>query len=362
MREVPAIVLARHGHLPEYTKVQIDEPGPREVCVRMVASGICHTDLAAVRDARMCPVLLGHEGAGIVEQVGAQVTQVRAGEHVVINWQPKCRRCRRCLAGRQDLCENIQGTDGPRVHWHGSPLAVLLQAGTFCPYVIVPEQGAVPLRADVPLELAALLGCAVATGIGAALFTARVQPAEDVVVIGTGGVGLHVVRGAALAQARRVIAIDISSAHLELASKYGATDTLNAREVHAVAAVKELTGGRGVEHVFEVVGSPERMLEGIEMLSRGGVLTLVGAAARDATLPFFPRRFMSQQQTIQGCIYGNIQPELHLSMFADWLSKGTLPLAELPLEYIRLEDIPAVFARRESGQALRTIVRFKEDR
>ena len=203
MREVPAIVLAGHGCLPEYTRVQIDEPGPREVCVRMVASGICHTDLAAVRDARICPVLLGHEGAGIVEQVGAEVTHVCPGEHVVINWQPKCGQCRRCLAGRQDLCENIQGTGEPRVRWHGSPLAVLLQAGTFCPSVVVPAQGAIPIRADVPLELAALLGCAVATGVGAALFTARVQPVEDVVVIGTGGVGLNVVRGAALAQARR---------------------------------------------------------------------------------------------------------------------------------------------------------------
>lgn len=360
MRETSAIVLAGPKRVPEYEMVQVHEPGPREVCVRIVASGICHTDLAAVRDARVYPVLLGHEGAGVVEQVGSEVTHVRPGEHVVINWQPKCGQCRRCLAGRQELCENIQGTREARIYWRGSPLAVLLQAGTFCRYVVVPAQGAIPIRADIPLELAALLGCSVATGIGAALFTARVQPYEDVVVIGTGGVGLNVVLGAALAHARHIIAIDVVDARLTLARQHGATHVLNARATHVVEEVKELTSGRGVEHVFEVTGQPERMLEGIEMLARGGALTLVGAAARDAKLPFFPRRFMSQQQIIQGCIYGNIQPALHLPMFADWLHEGKLPLADLPLEYVRLEDVPAVFARQSQEPALRTVIRFEE--
>jgi S-(hydroxymethyl)glutathione dehydrogenase/alcohol dehydrogenase len=327
----------------------------------MVASGICHTDLGYVQYARACPVILGHEGAGIVEQVGQNVSHVRPGDHVVINWQPKCGWCRHCLAGRRDLCENIHGTTSPRVFWRGEPLHVMLNAGTFCPLVVVPAGGAVPIRTDMPLDKASLFGCAVATGVGAALYTARVGPGEDVVVIGVGGVGLNVVQGARLANAGRIIAIDVDDQRLELARKLGATNSLNSRQADPVAQVKALTAGRGVDHVFEVVGQPRLMQQGLEMLARGGALTLIGAAGREEQLSFHPRRFMSQQQAIRGCIYGNIRPELDLPAFADWYMDGRLFLDELHTRTISLAEVPAVFARPENYAGIRTVISFEEN-
>ncbi len=296
--DMAAIVLTERGLPPTLETVTVDDPGPDEVRVRMVASGICHTDLAAVRDARTYPILLGHEGAGIVESSGTRVKHVQPGDHVVINWLAKCGQCRRCVTDRADLCEQILGTAAPRVRWRDAPLAVLLNAGTFCPLVVVPATGAVPIRRDIPLTTAALLGCAVATGVGAALYTAKVEPGTTVAVIGAGGVGLNVVQGARLAGAKVIVAIDVDEERLAMASSFGATHIFNNRRNSPVAHVHELTNGRGVEHVFEVVGKPNLMRQGIDMLARGGILTLVGAAARDASLQFQPRRFMSQQQTL----------------------------------------------------------------
>ncbi len=359
-QETRGIVLAAHGQPPTCERIIIQQPGPHEVGVRMIVSGLCHTDLAAVRDARVTPVLLGHEGAGVVEQVGRDVTHVHPGDHVVINWQPRCGQCRRCAAGREDLCENIQGTAAPRAFWRGQPLNLLLQAGTFSPYVVVPAQGAIPIRHDLPFEQAALLGCAVATGVGAALYTAHVQAGEGVVVLGVGGVGVNVIQGARLAHAHPIIAIDRDEQRLDLARACGATHIINTSAEDALRAVQDLTNGRGIEYVFEVVGVPDLMEQGIEMLARGGMLIMVGAAARDATMRFHPRRFMSQQQSIVGCIYGNIRPFRDVPLFADWAMSGTLRLDLFPLRTIRLEDAPAAFRETQTGGELRTIIRFED--
>ncbi|MBP7690640.1 MAG: alcohol dehydrogenase catalytic domain-containing protein [Anaerolineales bacterium] len=358
-RELPAIVLVERGRTPVLARVVVAPPGPDEVRVQMRASGLCHTDLAAVRDARTTPVLLGHEGAGVVESVGEGVTHVRPGQPVVINWQVKCGQCRWCLAGRADLCENIQGTRAPRVHWNGAPLAVLLNAGTFCPLVVVPAMGAVPIRPDLPFELAALLGCAVATGVGAALYTARVAAGAGVVVIGAGGVGLNVIQGAALAHASLIIAVDTDPTRLAIARRCGATHVFDNTAGGLVDYVLSLTAGRGVEHAFEVVGQPALMELGLQTLARGGALTLIGAAARDADFTFRPRRFMSQQQTIQGCIYGNIRPALDLPLFADWHLSGRLKLNEIPTEAVRLDEVPGLFDGRRPARALRPVVMFE---
>lgn len=356
---VPAVVLGQLGALPALETVQVATPERGEVLVRMVASGICHTDISYMRDARVTPVVLGHEGAGIVEMVGEGVTHVQPGDHVVINWQAKCNRCRHCLMGRQDLCENIQATAAPRVFRDTTPLAVMLNAGTFCPLVVVPAGGAVPIRKDMPLTKAAMLGCAVATGVGAALYTAHVHSGDSVVVIGAGGIGLNIVQGARIANAGLIIVIDLNETRLELAHRYGATDTFLGSQADVVAAVKKLTGGRGVDHVFEAVGIPSLMLTGIDMLARGGSLILVGASARDAVLPFHPRRLMSQQQQIIGCIYGNIRPMIDLPLFADWYADGKLHLDELHTVSARLDQVPEVFATLEQDRGIRPIIEFE---
>jgi S-(hydroxymethyl)glutathione dehydrogenase/alcohol dehydrogenase len=358
MIEAPAVVLERLGQLPTLETIQVSEPGPGEVLVRILASGICHTDLGYMQYARACPVALGHEGAGLVERTGAGVTSVQPGDHVVINWQPKCGKCRHCLAGRRDLCENIHGTSAPRTFWKGAPLHVMLNAGTFCPRVIVPENGAIPIRQDMPLEKAALLGCAVATGVGAALYTAAVRPGERVVVIGSGGVGLNVIQGARLAGAEPIIAVDRLDEHLALAEALGASHCFNSAQTDPVKAVLALTGGGGVDYAFEVTGRPSLMAAGIEMLGRGGTLVLVGAAGREEGLSFKPRRFMSMQQRLLGCIYGNIRPELDLPLFADWYMQGHLHLDELHTRTLILKDVPAFFADPAKYSGIRSVVRL----
>lgn len=360
MKTIPGIVLKALGEIPSLETLTIHDPGPDEVLVKIMASGICHTDISYMRDARTTPVVLGHEGAGVVEQVGSRVTSVSPGDHVVINWQAKCGKCKRCLSGRQDLCENIQGTAAPRVFWNDAPISVMLNAGTFCPYVVIPEAGAAKIRKDIPFNRAAMLGCAVATGVGAALYTARVQPGEGVVIIGCGGVGLNIIQGARFASASPIIAIDLDDKRLALAKQVGATIAINGQAQDMVECVLQLSEGRGVEHVFEVVGLPALMLQGVDMLARGGALTLVGAAARDATLPFHPRRFMSRQQKLQGCIYGNIAPLLDLPLFADWYMAGDLHLDEMHTTSVRLEDVPEVFASLDIDRGIRPIIEFED--
>lgn len=361
MRELPGIVLGGLGQLPDVKMVALNGPGPDDVLIKMAASGICHTDVGYMKYARTCPVILGHEGAGIVEEVGSRVTHVQPGDHVVINWQPKCGKCQRCLSGRRDLCENIHHTAEPRIFLDGEPLSVMLNAGTFSPYIVVRGAGAVPIRKDMPLEKAALLGCAVATGVGAAMYTAKVQPGETVVVWGAGGgVGLSVIQGARLANAGRIIAIDLQDSRLELAKKLGATHGINAKRDDPVAVVNDLTAGRGVEHVFEVVGIPTIMARAIDMLARGGLLTFIGAAGRQDELTFKPRSFMSKQQRMAGCIFGNIHPEIDLPLFADWYMDGRLKLDELHTHSTTLAEVPDIFAQHANGRAegIRTVVHF----
>jgi Zn-dependent alcohol dehydrogenase len=350
-----AVVLERLGELPALREVLIEPPAAGEVTVRIVATGLCHTDLAAIRDARACPVVLGHEGAGIVAAVGEGVQSPAVGDHVVICWQAKCGTCPNCANGRQHLCERVRATARPRVYAGDRPLAVLLNAGTLCQYVVVPATGAVPVRPDLPFERAALLGCAVATGLGAALNRPAPAGSDDVVIIGTGGVGLNVVQGCRLTGARRIIAVDRDVQRLELAERLGATTCITPGN-DLTAAIQRATNGRGADHVFEATGDTQLMEAGVEMLARGGTLTLIGAAARDEILTIAPRSFLSRQLHLRGCIYGDIAPERDLRLFADWYADGRLELDALHTETITLADVPARFNRPQNAGAVRTVV------
>lgn len=353
MRTAPAIILEEYGRAPVLREVAVADPGPGEVLVGVRASGVCRTDLAAVRDARAVPMILGHEGAGVVLEVGAEVGGVLRGDHVVVNWQPKCGRCRYCVSGRRELCDDIRGTSQPRILHGATPLSVMLNAGTFCPYAVLPAAGVVKVRPDLPFAAAALLGCAVATGVGAALYCARITPGDAVVVLGTGGVGLNVVQGARIAGAARIIAIDPEPARLALAGRLGATNLLSpGDDLHR--AVLDLTEG-GADHVLEAVGMPDLIETGVRMLARGGTLTLLGATARDSLVAFSPRAFLSRQQRIQGCIYGNIAPERDLPLFADWYLQGRLLLDPFVSQTVSLADVPDLF-EEGAGSGVRTVV------
>jgi Zn-dependent alcohol dehydrogenase len=356
---VEAGILLQRGGPVVVEEVLIDPPAAGEVRVRIAAAGLCHTDLTASRDAPTFPVLLGHEGAGIVEALGPGVTFPSAGTPVVISWRVPCERCHACRRGRQPWCESPRATAGPRIHLaRGTPVIPFLRAGTFCSHVVVPAEAAIPVPPALPFAEAALIGCGVATGMGAALFEGVLSPAMDVAVIGLGGVGLNVVQGARLAGAGRIIAIDLLREKIDLARRFGATNGLPGG-ADSVEAVRALTGGRGVDVVFEVVGQAALMEQAIEMLAPGGTLLLVGAAARDAQMHVAPRRFISRQQRMQGSIYGACRPAEHFPLFAQWALDGRLRIAPLISRTIdALDQINMLFRAMETGALLRAVLTF----
>lgn len=352
-----AFVLDRPHTPPRLEDVIVDEPGPGEVRVRLAACGLCHTDLIWVRDARDWPVVLGHEGAGLVESVGTGVSIVQAGDPVVISWRAACGQCRQCLRGRPHLCEAVRHTAEPRVRrTDGQPLHVLLNAGAFCEYVVVPEAAAIRIPPGLPMARAALIGCGVATGVGAALYTAGVQPGDSVAVFGVGGVGLNVVQGARLAHASTIIAVDPAEPKRQLAREFGATHAVDPAEDDPVEAVAALTQGRGVDHAFDVVGLPAVADQALQTLAQGGVLTLVGNAARDATVSFHPRLLLSKQQSIRGCVYGSCRPPVDFPLLAEWHLRGQLKLEELVTRTITLAELPEVFQAAPEPAGIRTVV------
>jgi S-(hydroxymethyl)glutathione dehydrogenase / alcohol dehydrogenase len=344
--KVRALVLERHNEPPRLHEIDVLEPGPGEVRVRMQAAGLCHTDISNVRDARTTPLLLGHEGAGEIESVGEDVDDLRPGTRVLVCWKVPCGVCRHCGAGRLHLCEHVQELSEPRFFWAGRPLPPLLNAGCFSELVVLPAAAAIPLDDRLPDDQAALIGCAVATGVGAVLKTAEVEAGTRVGVWGAGGVGLNVIAAARLAEASVIVAVDPDPKRRELALARGAT--------HAVEPgvdVEEL------DYAFEVVGEPEVTDAALSSLGIGGTLVLVGAAARDATLSFHPRAFMSKQQRIIGCIYGSLHPHKDLPELVRWCAEGLLPLDHLVGTTITLDELPAAFVE-PPRDGVRTIVRF----
>lgn len=288
---------------------------------------------------------------------------VAVGTPVVLNFRVPCGQCRNCRRGREPWCENLKGTAAPRIHRRsdGADVVPFLRVGSFCPYVVVQAEAAIPIPAALPFEQAALLGCGIATGVGAALFDAQIAYGMDVAVFGLGGVGLNVVQGAALAQARTIVAIDLLPKKLEIARHFGATHTVLAGD-DMVAQVQALTDGRGVDVAFEVVGHPAVMSQALDVLATGGMLIIVGAAARDVALSFAPRRFMSRQQTIRGDSLGACRPQEHYPLFAQWALDGKLKVQDLISRTLHdLDDVNDAFAALRNGEVLRAVLVLPED-
>ena len=335
--------------------------GRHEVVVQLAASGVCHTDLS-VRDGLMpalLPCTLGHEGAGIVTEVGADVTTVRPGDHVVLTWNVPCRTCPDCLRGDSHLCPH--GLE----HAFGEPYAESadgavwpsMGAGTLAEQTLMPAAAVVAVDPSLALDLAALLGCAVTTGVGAVMRTAAVHPGESVLVIGCGGVGLAAIQGARLAGAAPIIAADRVAAQLPAAVANGATDTVDAAEVDLVAAVRELTGG-GVDHGIEVVGKPATIRAAYDATRRGGTVTLVGAAGIEESVTFPALSLMADGKTIRGSVYGASDPARDIPMLAELASRGRLDLEALVTRRIGIDDVEAAFGDMASGHGARSLVCF----
>jgi Zn-dependent alcohol dehydrogenase len=360
VRDVRAAVFSGPGSV-AVESLRLEEPRAHEVLVRMGASGVCHSDLHVVDGEwpRPTPVVMGHEGAGVVEEVGEGVRGVSVGDHVVLSWFYACGRCAHCLAARAWACSGTKAgqcvmDDGTRRFRResGEEVYTYLAVGSMAERSVVPEAGAIPIPREVPLDVAALIGCAVTTGVGAVVNTARVEPGASVVVIGCGGVGLSVVMGAALAGADPIVAVDVSEEKLALASEVGATAV-----VRSVEEAGALVPG-GVDYVFEAIGLVETVEAVPGLLRSGGVGVLVGLTAAGVRASFDVYSFVDAGKTLAGSIYGGAVPALDFPRIARLYLGGRLPLDRLVSHRIALDEVNDAFEAMRRRERARSVVVF----
>jgi len=357
-----AAVLNRCPGNLEIEDIDIDTPRPHEVLVRTTAAGLCHSDLHFLEAKYQvkCPVVLGHESAGVVETIGDQVTYVQPGDHVITCLSVFCGECEACLTGHMSLCRNPstqreRGAES-RLTRHGEPMGQFLNLSSFAEQLLVHEHALVKIDPEMPLDRAALLGCGATTGLGAAMNTAKVEPGTTVAVVGCGGVGLNVIQGAILCGAARVIAVDRLDSKLELAKTFGATDTVNATTVDPVVAVLEMSGG-GVHYSFEAIGLKLAAEQAFGMLRPGGTATVIGMIPPDQSVELPGVAFLSEKR-IQGSSMGSNRFRIDMPRYIDLYLQGRLKLDELVSARIRLEEINDGFAAMKTGEVARSVVIF----
>jgi S-(hydroxymethyl)glutathione dehydrogenase/alcohol dehydrogenase len=356
-----AAVLREFGGKMPVEELALRDPGPNEVRIRIAACGVCHSDLS-VQQGLMplsLPSVLGHEGTGTVVEVGRDVTTVTAGDHVIMAPIAPCRQCFFCLRGQPTLCE--QGFNHmfvPYAHAGSEPINPGLGPAAFGEETIVPAASVVPLDASFPIEIAALIGCGVVTGVGAVVNSARVEAGATVAVIGCGGVGLAAIQGARMSGASQIIAIDRVAERLEHATGSGATETIDASSGDPVAAVRELTEGRGVDYSFEVVGLSTTIRQAYDVARRGGTMTVVGAGAFDDMVSISAANLMVDGRTVRGCVFGSTDPLRDFPRLVRWQERGLLDLERLVTKRIGLTDIDHAFGEMIDGKGARSVIVF----
>jgi Zn-dependent alcohol dehydrogenase len=364
---IAAAVLERTGAPLTVTEVELAPPGAGEVLVRLHASGVCHSDENAIdgtAPARM-PVVLGHEGAGVVEAVGAGVTRVRVGDHVALSWAPSCGVCAECVRDLPQLCAAawpamaegglLDGTT--RLSRDGEPVYHYSFISSFADATVVPERSCVPIPRDVPFDVAGLVGCAVTTGVGAVWRTAQVRPGDRVAVIGCGGVGLSAVLGALAAGAATVIAVDVNAGKLAFAQELGAdAGVLWAGSAEETAAAVADASGGGVDYAIEATGRPEAMLAAFLSTRPHGAAVLIGIPRADAVLELPALSIPRMERRVLGSIYGSSRPERDFPLTLDLYRRGRLPLDRLISHRLPLADVEHAFELLRSGAALRAVL------
>lgn len=358
---IRAVVLTAVGAPMTVAGIDLPEPGPGQVRVRLAAAGVCHSDLSLATGILRQPVpaVLGHEGAGIVVSVGPDVVGVTPGDPVVLNWLPSCGTCHFCGLGEPYLCGRSGDAAGKpyAALADGTPVHPGLGTAAFAEETVVPVNAVLPLPDGVPLTDAALLGCAVLTGYGAVVHAARVRPGESVVVYGLGGVGLSVLQAARIAGAGRIIAVDVRPDKESLAVAQGATDFLLADDLVA-RAVRARTGGYGADHAFECVGRAATIRTAWSSTRRGGSTTIVGIGGAQDTVTFSALELFHFARTLRGCVYGNSDPVRDLPVLAEHVRTGRLRLDALIGDRIGLDDVPAALDRMTTGAGARSLVIF----
>jgi S-(hydroxymethyl)glutathione dehydrogenase/alcohol dehydrogenase len=343
-----------------------DRVNAGEVGVRIAATGICHSDYHVIDGSwhghgYPLPAVLGHEAAAVVEEVGAGVTRVKPGDRVILSFVPTCGRCPACVRGESHLCSGLSNKRGSL--WDGSRRLrkgdqQIYQFGKMSSYgerSVVHESQTIPIPDAMPIDGAALIGCAVMTGVGAVLNTAKVEPGSTIAVIGTGGVGLNVVLGGTLANASKIIAVDLLDNKLAFAKSVGATHTINSKRDDAVQAIKELTDGVGVDYAFDAIGLPVVSRQAYDSTRRGGTTVVVGMAPTGAEIPI-PATIAGDSKTVKGCFYGSTRPSIDFPRLVDFYLQGRLKLDQIISKRYRLDEINEGFAALARGDNARGIV------
>jgi len=363
--KIKAAVLHEPGVPFKVETIDLAEPREGEVLVRIAAAGICHSDWHLMTGATQhaLPVVPGHEGAGTVVTTGLGVSRIKSGDHVALSWAPSCGTCYYCLHEKPSLCETFVGPlwagtmlDGQtRLSKNGEPIYHFSSLACFAEYAVVPEVCCVPMAKDIPMTIAALIGCAVTTGIGAVLNTAQVRPGSSVAVYGAGGVGLNIIMGARLAGAAHIIAIDTNETKGDIATEFGATEILiSGPEV--INAIKRITGGRGADYVFEAVGLPHVQEECLSAVRPGGMVILAGLSAMGSSTNIPGAILTRQEKTITGSYYGSANPTRDFPLYAGLYQRGFLALDKLVSRTYTLEQINEAYAEMLSGEIARGLI------
>ena len=366
--DVRAAVAFEAGQPLSIETVQLEGPKAGEVLVEIMATGICHTDeftRSGDDPEGLFPAILGHEGAGIVREIGPDVSSLKVGDHVIPLYTPECRECDYCLSRKTNLCQKIRTTQGrgvmpdgtSRFSFKGKPVLHYMGCSTFANFTVMPEIALAKVREDAPFDKICYIGCGVTTGVGAALFTAKVQPGDRVVVFGLGGIGLNVVQGARIAGADQIVGVDINPDRCELATKFGMTDFVNPKEVEGdiVPYLVDLTKG-GADHSFECVGNPTLMRQALECAHKGwGKSTIIGVAGAGKEISTRPFQLVTGR-VWQGSAFGGARGRTDVPKIVDWYMDGKINIDDLITHILPLERINDGFDLMHAGKSIRSVV------
>jgi alcohol dehydrogenase len=348
-------------------ELELEGPGPGEILVRVAAAGLCHSDLSVINGdrPRPMPMALGHEAAGVVEELGEGVTDLKRGDHVVLVFVPSCGHCPPCSEGRPALCEPGAAANGAgtllsgarRLRRNSEAINHHLGCSAFAEYATVSRRSAVKIDPELPFDEAALFGCAVLTGVGAVVNTARVRAGDSVAVVGLGGVGLASVLGARACGARHIVAVDLSEAKLELAQSLGATHTFNAADADCIEKIRQATSG-GVDYAFELAGAVKALELAYKITRRGGTTVTAGLPPPTATFPLPAVHLVAEERTLKGSYIGTCVPSRDLPRYIDLYRQGRLPVDRLMSGKLKLDEINLGFDLLHEGKAVRQVVVF----
>jgi S-(hydroxymethyl)glutathione dehydrogenase / alcohol dehydrogenase len=368
--DVKAAVAYGSSQLLSIETVQLEAPQPGEVLVEIKATGVCHTDaytLSGADPEGLFPTILGHEGAGIVAEVGEGVTSVKPGDKVIPLYTPECRQCEYCLSQKTNLCQAIRATQGKgvmpngtsRFSFNGEKLYHYMGTSTFANYTVLPEIAVAKIRDDAPLDKVCLIGCGVTTGLGAVINTAKVEPGANVVVFGLGGIGLNVIQGAKMVGANKIIGVDLNPDKRSLAELYGMTDFVNPKEIDGdlVAYLVELTGG-GADYSFECIGNVEVMRQALECCHKGwGVSTIIGVAGAGQEISTRPFQLVTGR-VWKGSAFGGARGRTDVPKIVDWYMNGKINIDDLVTHTMPIEQINDAFDLMHKGESIRSVVTF----